>query len=108
MSQILIDRELLQRILDVYFEIDAENRAYLGIQQKAQLTTNDQGAIHRYTALLEAKTAQELSGTQGLQTALRDQVQTQDAASFLCRLVPRFCSDRKPVSEPRTQPLRPT
>ena len=90
MSQIMIDRELLQRILDVYFELEAENRAYLGVQQEAQLKTSGQPTIHYYVNAVKTKKVKELSEIQGLRLALRDMVQTKDDAVFLAELVPKF------------------
>ena len=94
MSQILIDRELLQRILDIHFELEAASRAYLGVQQKAQLKTSGQPIIHHYVNEVKAEKVKVLSETQGLRSALRNMVQTKDDAAFLAELVPKFYPNR--------------
>jgi hypothetical protein len=101
--QILIDRELLQQILDEVFDLEAENRAYFGMQQKMQLRSRAQNKVAQYVAAVQEEKAKELSETEGLRTVLRDQVQTQGDAAFLARLVPRFSPRRHPVRMRQTK-----
>jgi hypothetical protein len=95
MSKITIARELLQQILDEFFELEAENRAYFGMWQKMRLygPEQNQPGLHKYNDEIQVQKAKELSGKANLRTALRAQVQSQDDAAFLAKLVPQFSPD---------------
>jgi hypothetical protein len=92
MSRILVDRDLLQRVLDVYFDLESENRAYFGIWQSMQLygPSEIQAGLQKYHAQVQVEKAKELSGTEGVRSALREKVRAEDDASFLPKLISRF------------------
>ena len=92
MNQIPIDRDLLQRILDAYFDLDADNRAYFGIWQEMKRNGSDQiqRQLDRYNDEVQKEKAKELDANEGLRTAVAGKVQTEADASFLSRLIPRF------------------
>jgi hypothetical protein len=97
-SNILIDRDLLQRILDAYFDELAENQAYFLIEQRVELYDSDpiraRAFRHRYRQEIEKEKVKALSENEGLRIALRDQTRTEADASFLSKLWPPFASDR--------------
>ncbi len=103
MSKIMMDRKLLQQILDEFLDLEAENRAYLGLQQKMQLRSPNQNKVAQYIAAVEEEKAKELSGTEGLRTAVRDQVQTEDDAAFLAKLIPRLSPRRHSAKKHQTK-----
>ena len=81
MSRISIDRELLQDLLDAYFYMAAENRAYLGMAQSANLKHPAMG--RQYFDQHERETEKELSQTEGERNGLIDLLLAQDDDAFL-------------------------
>jgi hypothetical protein len=94
MSTILIDRDLLQRILDAYFDEYAENQAYFLIEQRAELYNPDPERARQmrqqYRQRVENEKAQISSEKMGLRIGLREKVLTEADASFLPKLWPPF------------------
>lgn len=107
MSQILIDRELLQQILDEFLDMDAEVRAYFGIQQKMHLYYRNPSAIAKYAAAVEDSKKEELAGTEGLHTGLREMVQTEADAAFLAKLLPRLSHHQQRSASKRQTTIPP-
>src|ERR1039457_2942446 len=70
MSQISIDRELLHRILDEYFELRVEARAFLGLQQHTAVRQSDPTALVRFLEALEKELENERSESQGIRERL--------------------------------------
>jgi hypothetical protein len=101
MSTILIDRKLLQKVLDAYFEADAESRAYLGMFQSSALKHPE--LANQYFDQQEQQKHKELSQTEGLRTALREKVRTEFDAAFLEELVPAFSSAQQFSRKRRTK-----
>jgi len=88
MSQLLIDRELLQRILDSHFELEAENRAYLGFAQFG--IRKNPVAGQRYFETLAEQKAKELSQMEGHYRILKETLSGQDDDAFLASLSAKF------------------
>ena len=106
MPQILIDRELLQRILDDYFESEADRRAHLAIAQRG--VQKHPEASHAYFEAHARECEQQLSQTEGFRDSLSDQLRTQDDDAFLAALNAQFSArqrrakkSRKPSPPPR-------
>jgi len=90
MSQILIDREILQRLLDRHFELTAENAAYLTLMNRARMDNPE--AAHRYVTLRLDETEKQLSQTQGHRNHLSQALSAEDDDAFrlaLSHLCPR-------------------
>jgi hypothetical protein len=99
LSQISIDRELLEHILDAYFYMEAENRAYLGMFQAG--ARRNPLAAKQYFDQLESETGKELSQTEGFHKRLIDQLRTQDDGTFLAALKNKI--DLRPRAPKRSQ-----
>jgi hypothetical protein len=100
MSQITLDRELLQRVLDEYFKEWAEARAHLGMAQTMNHKRPDVG--QRYFDVHERRTKEELSQEEGIRTRLSETLRTEDYEGFLYALKARFPASRHPVRKTRT------
>jgi hypothetical protein len=81
MSNILIDRELLQRLVDRHFELVAENAAYLNLMNRARVG-NDPEVAHRYVTARLQETEKQLLQTQGLRIHLEKMLDDEDDDAF--------------------------
>ena len=100
MSQILIDRDLLQRILDAYFDAETDRRAHFGIAHRGQLLHPENG--RRYFDAHALELEKERSESQYQQNSLHDQLQTQDDAAFLAELEATFPQKRHRARKSQT------
>ena len=88
MSQITIERELLHRVLDAYFQEEAEARAYRGMAQKISLKRPEVG--QQYFDIHEQETKEELSQQEGIRARLSETLRTEDDVAFLYALKAKF------------------
>jgi hypothetical protein len=100
MSQITIDRELLQRVLDAYFQEWADARAHLGLAQKLDMKRPDAG--RQYFDIHKQEATKELSQDAGNITRLRETLRDGDDEAFVSVLKARFPAPSYPVRRPRT------
>ena len=80
MSDVLIDRELLQRFVDKHFELVAENAAYLNLMNRARIDQPD--VAHRYVTARLDETEKQLPQTQGLRKFLTKTLAAEDDDAF--------------------------
>ncbi len=90
MSHISIDREILQRILNDYFEFRIGARAYLGLQQHTAVRQSDPAPLFRFLAGLEQEKKKEQSEIQGIRQRLQETLASADDAAFLQALTALF------------------
>jgi hypothetical protein len=99
LSQILIDRKTLQLLLDQYFELEAENRAYRHLMNQARLKSQEASeAARRYVGALQKEKEKARSQIRGQSQRLTLHLaDAEDDAAFL-----RALSDLLPPRQPRT------
>jgi len=90
MSQISIDRELLQRIINEYFELKIEVRGYRGLQQHTAVRQRDPAPLARFLEFLEEEKELERSQNQGIRERLQNTLASEDDAAFLHALGAEF------------------
>jgi hypothetical protein len=88
MSQILIDRDLLQRMLDRFFELDADVRAHRWIVTQAGVKNPSVWA--RYGDEHQKRAAEELAQMGGLPERLRETLVSEDDDAFRRTLYDQF------------------
>ena len=90
MSQILIDCDLLQHIVEKYFQLEAENRAYFSLAFRGAV---DKPGLHlQYVEAHATEAIREKEQTEGQRSILRGNLDAQDAVAVhqtLSALFPR-------------------
>jgi hypothetical protein len=74
---ILIDRGLLERIMDKYFQIEAENRAYFSLASRAAAGKPGDAWL-RYAEAQKLEAAEQKKQSDGHRSILRDNLAVQD------------------------------
>jgi hypothetical protein len=74
-----IDGELLERLIEKYFELRAENRAYLAMVSRASIT-NPTKAL-QYANLWKKEVAVQRAETEGHRSILRNSLDSGDFAA---------------------------
>jgi hypothetical protein len=88
MPDILIDRELLQRILDRCFELDIDNRAHRAMVSRA--SAKNPGMAAQYAAFVTEEIAVQQNSFEGTRRILLDSLASGDDAAFRRTLVGLF------------------
>jgi hypothetical protein len=86
MSQMLIDRELLQELLDAYFEFRADAQAYLGLQQHTAVRQRDSRPLNAFLQALDDEKKRQQPEIQGMRQRLQGTLAAGDDAAFLLAL----------------------
>ncbi|MGA8911078.1 MAG: hypothetical protein WB524_25955 [Acidobacteriaceae bacterium] len=93
MSQVLIDGELVWRIMEAHFELDADNRAYRKLASKASMTNFP--AAQRFVEHQAAEAKKELSHFANHLKTLRSCLDSEDDAGVQSFLRSHFPEDRR-------------
>jgi hypothetical protein len=80
LSQILIDRDLLRRLLEQYFQWDIDNRAYRCLASRASILNPD--AALQYGSLYESEVEAQRKQGAGSRRHLLDTLAAQDDDAF--------------------------
>jgi len=89
-SQILIDREILRRMVEKHFELEVDNRAYRALLQRALLSNpGPAGLMDQFLHDEREKQSAQYAGSLRL---LRDTQAAEDDAAFLRLLSSQFPS----------------
>jgi hypothetical protein len=90
MSDILIDRDTLQRLLDSHLDLEAEARGFRTLRYRAGI--KNPGAVLRYAEAHKAAVDEQRSQIEGTYLMLRDALSAGDedrARALLSSLFPR-------------------
>jgi hypothetical protein len=92
MSKLPIDREILQRMLDRYFELSAESSARLELlNEYRRKESSDPAVAHRYVQEMQKLTEEHRN--RRYEQRLAKQLADEDAAAFLAQLATLFPRD---------------
>ena len=88
MSEILIDRNLLQRILDAHLELEVEARAFRKMRNQFGIGNADR--LLQFGQAHQEASREQRSQIEGIYRALREALDCQDDTAVLYRLSTLF------------------